>query len=151
MPADDRRAAAIRGGATGGCLCGAVRYRVTGRLRDVMNCHCSQCRRTHGHVAAYAAARRDDLELLEDAGLAWYASSPRARRGFCRTCGASLFWQPRDLDYIAIAAGTLDQPSGLKTVGHIHVRDKGDYYEIADTLPQHAAGADSKTRQDGLA
>jgi len=47
------RAEAVR--ATGGCLCGAVRYEVLGPLRDVVLCHCSHCRRTHGHVAAYAA------------------------------------------------------------------------------------------------
>ena len=137
-------------GATGGCLCGAVRYRIAGRLREVMNCHCSQCRRTHGHFAAYAAVRSDRLELTEEHGLAWYESSPKAARGFCRSCGASLFWRPGDLDYVAVAAGTLDAPTGLKTVAHIHVADKGDYYEISDDLPQHAAGAGATKRQEGL-
>ncbi|MGF1611134.1 MAG: GFA family protein [Kiloniellales bacterium] len=136
---------------SGGCLCGGVRYRVAGPLRDVMNCHCSQCRRAHGHFAAYAAARTRDLVLLRQGGLAWYASSERARRGFCRICGASLFWQPSELDYVAIAAGSLDQPSGLRTRGHIYVADKGDYYEIADDLAQYPGGADAGTRQGGLA
>lgn len=137
-------------GKTGGCLCGAVRYRIDGRLRSVINCHCSQCRRTHGHFAAYAAVRADRLTLTEAKGLTWYESSDRAARGFCRVCGASLFWRPRDLDYLAVAAGTLDAPTGLETVAHIHVADKGDYYEIADDLPQHPAGAGAAKRQEGL-
>jgi hypothetical protein len=121
---------------TGGCLCGAVRYEARGPLRDVVNCHCSRCRRTHGHVGAYTET--GDLTLLEDSGLAWYVADER-ERGFCRECGASLFWR-RDGDATtAIAAGTLDEPTGLKTVAHIYVDSKSDYYEIADDLPQHAA------------
>ncbi len=80
--------------ATGRCLCGAVRYQIRGPLRAVVNCHCGQCRRTHGNVAAYTSAARADLVLTEDHGLKWYRSSEVAQRGFCRDCGASLFWEP---------------------------------------------------------
>ncbi len=120
--------------ATGGCLCGAVRYEVRGPLRPVVNCHCGQCRRTHGNFAAYSSAARPDLVLTEDRGLKWYASSDYARRGFCGACGASLFWEPLGRDRIAIAAGGIDEPSGLKTIRHIFTAHKGDYYEIADGL-----------------
>jgi hypothetical protein len=61
----DRRP--IRG--TDGCLCGAVRYKVHGPLRDVVACHCSQCRRTSGHFAAFTATRPVDLLLVESEGL----------------------------------------------------------------------------------
>jgi hypothetical protein len=121
---------------TGGCLCGAVRYEARGPLRDVVNCHCSRCRRTHGHVGAYTETA--ELTLLEDRGLAWYVADGR-ERGFCRECGASLFWRREGDATTAIAAGTLDEPTGLRTVAHIYVASKGDYYEIADTLPQHPA------------
>lgn len=120
--------------ATGGCLCGAVRYAVRGDLRDVVDCHCGQCRRIHGHHGAYSAAAKVDLVVTVERGLAWYASSDVARRGFCRECGSTLFWEPLERDYVAIAAGSLDQPTGLKTVAHIHTADKADYYEIADDL-----------------
>jgi hypothetical protein len=121
---------------TGGCECGAVRYALSGRLRDVVNCHCGQCRRTHGHVAAYTAVARRGLELTESRGLKWYRSSTAARRGFCGECGASLFFDPDDRGHVAVAAGTLDDASGLKTRGHIYVAGKGAYYEIADGLEQ---------------
>ncbi len=51
--------------ATGGCLCGAVRYELQGRLRAVVACHCGQCRRTSGHYVAATAVRHDRLRLVE--------------------------------------------------------------------------------------
>jgi len=53
----------------GGCLCGAVRYRINGPLRDVFVCHCTVCARTHGGPAPYSACERGDLELVETRGL----------------------------------------------------------------------------------
>ena len=116
--------------ATGGCLCGAVRYEVRGPLRDVVVCHCSRCRRTHGHVAAYAACARSDLVLLDAATLRWYEADERGR-GFCSCCGASLFWRADGRESVSIAAGTLDPPTGLKTVRHIHTEDASDYYPLS--------------------
>ena len=120
--------------AAGGCLCGAVRYEIRGPLRDVVNCHCGQCRRTHGNVAAYTEAARADLVLTEDRGLKWYRSSKEGRGGFCGDCGASLFWERLGVDRVSVAAGGIDAPSGLTTVRHIFTAHKGDYYEIADRL-----------------
>ena len=125
--------------ATGGCLCCGVQFEVRGPLRDVIVCHCGQCRRTHGHVAAYASAARGDLVLTRDDGLRWYGSSGQARRGFCHSCGASLFWEPAGEARIGIAAGCLDRPTGLKTIRHVYVDDASDYYEITDGLPQDAS------------
>jgi hypothetical protein len=122
----------------GGCLCGAVRYEARGPLREVTVCHCGQCRKWHGASPGYTAANRDGFRLTSDKELAWYESSAFAKRGFCRKCGSSLFWQGNDRPHISIAAGTLDGPTHLKTTKHIYVADKGDYYDIADGLPQHA-------------
>jgi hypothetical protein len=125
---------------SGGCECGAVRFTVTGGLRDVVNCHCGQCRRFHGHVGAYTNAARADVHFAAERGLRWYRSSSFAQRGFCGECGASLFWQGDGGDTLSIAAGCLDAPTGLRTVGHIFVAHRGDYYEITDGLTQHADG-----------
>ena len=124
--------------ATGGCLCGAVRYEAPRPLRDVVLCHCGMCRRTHGHVAAYTAVPKAALTLREARGLKWFASSDKARRGFCGECGASLFWEPSGRDYVAIAAGTLDAPTRLATTLQIHVAGAGDYYAIDPTIPRRA-------------
>ncbi|MCB2055113.1 MAG: GFA family protein [Geminicoccaceae bacterium] len=120
----------------GGCLCGAVRYRVDGVLRPVVNCHCGQCRRTHGAFGPYTDCARADLTLLRDETLAHYRSSPDVRRSFCARCGSTLFWDRDGAPHISICAGTLDLPSGLSTAGHIYVADKADFYEIDDGLPR---------------
>jgi hypothetical protein len=119
----------------GGCLCGAVRYEVAGALRDVVLCHCEMCRRTHGHVGAYTAARKEALRMLEARGLKWYRSSGVARRGFCSECGATLFWEAGGSDTISIAAGTLDSPTGLSTAVQIFVDSAGDYYDVDPSIP----------------
>ena len=123
--------------ATGGCLCGGVRYEIRGDLGDVVACHCSQCARTSGNFVAAANCAVADLTLVSDGSLAWYRSSDIAERGFCNVCGGSLFWKAIDSDEIAVMAGTLDQPTGLHVAEHIYVGSKSDYYEITDGLRQH--------------
>lgn len=123
--------------AQGGCLCGSVRYRINSPLREVINCHCGQCRRTHGHYAAYTSVEQKGLDLVRSDGLKWYRSSKSAERGFCRDCGASLFWRRRSGAQVSVSAGTLDPPTRLRTAAHIYCKDAGDYYEISDTLPRH--------------
>jgi hypothetical protein len=134
-PAQDDR----QNNCQGGCLCGAVRYRVAGPLRPVIACHCSQCRRATGHYMAATAAAHAHISIEGADNLTWFDSSPTARRGFCRLCGSNLFWEGKDLPYISITAGSLDSPTGLKLDRHIYVADKGDYYEIADGAPQSQA------------
>jgi hypothetical protein len=126
--------------ASGGCLCGAVRYEVRGPLRPVVACHCTQCRRMTGHFLAATAAREGDLAISGGAALKWYAATPGARRGFCGACGSTLFWHGSGRDYVAIAAGSLDGATGLKLVQHIHTADKGDYYALDDGLPASPHG-----------
>jgi hypothetical protein len=121
---------------TGGCLCGDVSYEVDGPLRDISYCHCIQCRKTSGHYVAATAADLDTLNITRDEGLTWYRSSDSAERGFCRRCGSSVFWAPSHGRYMAIMAGTLDSPTGLKSQEHIWVDYKSDYYNLDDGLPR---------------
>lgn len=121
----------------GGCLCGAVRYRVTARLRPVVLCHCSQCRRWTGHIVAATASKLDRFYIESSENLAWYRASATARRGFCRVCGSSLFWRGDDSDYVAISAGTLDGPTGLAIAQQIYCLDRGDYYSLDPSIPAY--------------
>lgn len=136
--------------ATGRCLCGAVSYTVHGRLRDVILCHCEECARWGGYVGAFSAAGAEDVAIDGEEALGW-VDSPRsdrhARRGFCRECGSSLFWQPDDRERIHIAAGTLDRPTGLRITGHWYTRQAGDFDELADDgLPRDDELAAGKIR-----
>src|SRR3546814_11598617 len=111
----------------GGCACGAVRYRAAGDLRPVVACHCSQCRKAFTNYGAFTAVERAGLSIENEDEVTWHASSPGVRRGFCRHCGSALFWERRAADYISIAAGTLDQPSGMRQMRHIFAADKADF------------------------
>jgi hypothetical protein len=125
---------------SGACLCGAVRFRTKGRLRGVIYCHCSQCRKQTGHYVAATQAADADITIDGADKINWYAASPEARRGFCSICGSVLFWKDHSLDRISIMAGAFERPSGLAGQSHIFVADKGDYYEIDDGLPQFSDG-----------
>jgi hypothetical protein len=117
---------------TGGCACGAVTYEVTGTPTNVTCCHCSKCRRWHGHVGAYFGVERDGFRLVEQRGLRWWALNEKVRRGFCGECGSSLFWDEDGDARISICPGTMNAPTGLQSKAHIYVASKGDYYALAD-------------------
>ena len=119
----------------GDCLCGAVRYEITGPLRPVVACHCEQCRKTSGHYVSATAAARKDMILHGEAALRWYSSSETARRGFCVECGSNLFFDRDGRNTVAIMAGSLDKPTGLRTVGQIFTEEAGDYYELPQGVP----------------
>lgn len=121
----------------GGCLCGGVRYVARGKLRDVVYCHCSQCRRQTGLYFAATAVDKADLTLTSEAALRWYAASDYALRGFCGTCGSVLFWQAHAARHIAILAGSLDDPSGLQAASHICTEGRPMFYALCDGLPQY--------------
>jgi hypothetical protein len=131
--------------ASGRCICGAVAFEVRGDLRDVLLCHCTECRRWAGHVWAASAALFEELEFTEERGLRWIDSPDSAhdaRRGFCGECGSSLFWQVPGGERISVAAGCLDAPTGIETTGQIWTDSAGDYYELDESVPGHRREAE---------
>jgi hypothetical protein len=71
--------------------------------------------------------------------ITWFRSSEKVERGFCSTCGSSLFWNPTHRDWIGIAMGAFERPTNTKLRIHIFVADKGDYYDIGDGVPQYGS------------
>jgi hypothetical protein len=121
----------------GSCLCGAVSFEVACPLNPPDACHCSKCRKQSGHVFASTDVPRSAVTIAGESNLTWYRSSEKVRRGFCAVCGSSLFFDPLHKDWIGVAMGAFERPSGTRLAIHIHVADKGDYYEIIDGLPQN--------------
>ena len=122
---------------TGSCLCGGVRFEVTCELPAPDACHCVQCRKHSGHYFASTNVPRSAIAISGQGNVTWYQSSAKVRRGFCSKCGSSLFWDPPARDWIAVAMGAFDSPTGTHLAMHIFVVEKGDYYEIADGLSQN--------------
>lgn len=118
----------------GACLCGAVTFTVRKPSPRATACHCSQCRKQSGHHWASSTCADADLEVRGE--VRWFKASETAKRGFCPTCGSFLFWKMPSEDKISFSLGAIDGPTGLPLQRHIFATDKGDYYEIADGLPQ---------------
>ena len=118
----------------GSCLCGDVTFTVSAPPEGASVCHCGQCRRQSGHLWASAYVSDEAIEV--QGPVAWYEASAMARRGFCPRCGSFLFWKAHDEGTMSFALGALDAPTGLRLEKHIFVGDKGDYYDIADGVPQ---------------
>lgn len=129
---------------TGGCLCGAVRFEVTGPFRRAGWCHCERCRK-HSGAAAGVQGRvaRGDFRLLAGADrLVRYRPAPGAAvKVFCEECGSSLFggaWP--DGDEVSIRLGSLDGDPAIRPQYHTFVASKAAWNEIVDDLPRHPAG-----------
>lgn len=121
----------------GSCLCKSVSFEVAGTLPEPSACHCTICRKHTGHFEAGTDVPRSQVNIHGSENITWYHSSEKVRRGFCKTCGSSLFFDPIHRDWIGISMGAFDGPTETKLTKHIFVADKGDYYDIADGLPQN--------------
>lgn len=117
----------------GRCNCGGVAFTINADLAPPSLCHCGQCRWQSGHVWASTHIPDDSLTQTP---LRWMQSSPGIRRGCCGECGCFPFWKNEAQAGISVAMGTIDAPTGQRVARHIFVADKGDYGDIADTLPQ---------------
>ncbi len=130
----------MEGKTTGRCACGGVAYEVSGPLRQIVACHCDQCRRTSGHFVAATATRREYFRLSEQRSLKWFEAVAGFRRGFCTDCGSSLFFEEIGGERISIAAGSLDSGRGLAIAAHIYTGEKGGYYSIEESVSHSPRG-----------
>lgn len=125
---------------TGGCLCGAVRFQGALGDKGVVICHCKMCRRgASGPLMATRLAA--GVSLTESRGLQWWAGSEHGERGFCRECGATLFWRTRDAaagnDW-SVSAGVIDGDPEQHVRLQIYVDRAPNYYDIAADAPRIA-------------
>jgi hypothetical protein len=124
----------------GGCLCQRVTYEIVGELTDVLNCHCSMCRKLHAAAFRTRAKvnAKDWRTLTGEQFIKFYESSPGERKGFCSECGSSLFTKfDANPDVLGFPLGTLDTDPGVKAMRHVFVGSKAPWFDITDDLPQH--------------
>ena len=126
---------------TGGCLCGALRYRLDRRHLNAMHCHCQMCRKAHGTAfSTHVVCRPDQFEWLPGHdGRKAYVSSPGAAREFCPDCGAHVLVHGQSGDgNFAVPAGTLDGAPDITILGHMYVDEQVPWLELDDDLPRYA-------------
>jgi len=116
----------------GSCLCGAVRFRVACELPGPDACHCTQCRKSSGHYFSSTDVPKAAVAVEGEDKVTWFQSSEKVRRGFYGTCGSPLFWDPIFRDWIGVAMGAFEAPTGTRLAKHIFTASKGDYYDIGD-------------------
>ena len=124
----------------GGCLCGAVRFEITGPFLRAGHCHCSRCRRHSGTaVCTQGRVLRERFRLLSgEHHVRAYRDGGHAVKAFCTTCGASLFggtWP--DGPEVSIRLGAMDGDPGIRPQAHTFVASRAPWDEIMDELPQH--------------
>jgi hypothetical protein len=134
----------------GSCLCGGVKFEITGPLLRPLHCYCAFCRKQHGAAFRTRArvSRRDFHWVQGEALVTYYQATPGYSRGFCRVCGSPVLnraepdWplaaaHPETLTEYGIALATLDDDPGVRPESHTFVAGKAPWFEITDDLPQH--------------
>ena len=116
------------------CLCKGINMKIKGQFRPVINCHCIQCAKTHGNYAAYTSVLEENITYKSKSTLKWFVSSTKAKKGFCKKCGASVFFKRLSSKAVSVSAGLFKNPTKLKTKSHIYIHNKRDYYKISDNL-----------------
>jgi hypothetical protein len=119
---------------TGGCLCGAVRFRAAKVETDHEACHCGMCRRWAG--SPLFAASVENVEFEGEDNITAYDSSEWASRGFCSKCGSGLYYYLRPADRYIMCVGAFDEAAKFRLVGEIYIDHKPPGYEFAGNLPQ---------------
>ncbi|MDP4034539.1 MAG: GFA family protein [Pseudorhodobacter sp.] len=107
-------------------------------------CHCTQCRKLSGHYSASFETDEAGVAWQARASVAEYATPGGGQRGFCTTCGSSMYFRAADGAF-SVEAGVIGGPTGGRLDSHIFVANKGDYYSLDDGLPQHPGWPVSST------
>ena len=123
----------------GGCLCGAVRFSVSRSHLAGVHCYCDMCRKAHGGAFSTHVTMRRDQFALTRGTLKMYPSSTQGRREFCADCGSHILVHGQTADAsVAVPAGCFDGDPPVHITAHIFVAECVSWYEINDSLPQHA-------------
>ena len=119
----------------GKCLCGAVRFHAEGLETDFHACHCGMCRRWCGGSPFFCASVKS-VTFEGDENLGRYASSDWAERGFCKSCGTTLFYFLKPARQYSMSVGTFDDVTPFKLTREIYIDHKPAGYGLAGDHPR---------------
>lgn len=123
---------------SGSCLCGKVKYEISGVVGDIVHCHCETCRKAHGAAFSSVATVNDiDFNVSDRTLLKAYESSPGKSRYFCSCCGSQIYAKREGTAHLVLRLGTLDTDPKSKEARHIWVSEKASWYSINNNLPEH--------------
>lgn len=122
----------------GSCLCGKVKYSISGNVGDIVHCHCRTCRKAHASAfSSVAAVNDDEIEIAGSELLSGYESSEGKTRYFCSSCGTQIYAKKEGTSHIVLRLGSLDDDPGSAEINHIWVSQKASWYTIKSDLPTH--------------
>ncbi|MCJ8340303.1 MAG: GFA family protein [Pseudomonadales bacterium] len=122
----------------GSCLCGKVKYQISGKLGDIVHCHCQSCRKAHAAAFSSVASVSDsDFQLMSETPLSEFESSPGKHRYFCRNCGTQIYAKRVATEHIILRLGSLDDDPDATEKNHIWVSQKASWYSINGELPEY--------------
>jgi len=124
----------------GTCLCGAIRFTVSGSPRFCAHCYCPNCRRAHGAAfVTWAGFRQEQIQIVSGSDcLTRYLTDTGAARSFCGRCGSTLFYEgPRWPGEVHVALANLSDDANLQPAAHVYVDDRAPWWRISDELPQY--------------
>jgi hypothetical protein len=123
---------------TGSCGCGALHFTVTGKIRNVVNCHCSKCRKFSGAAfSSYAVIGADAFELTAgETELARFVLPGGTARHFCSCCGTPVFLvNPVYPAFRMLPLGILERPEELEPRMNIFCSTQLDWLGHLAELP----------------
>lgn len=131
----------------GSCLCGQIKFQVSGFSQQAAHCHCSMCRKFHGAAFGTLVQVTHLRWLSGESLLVDYVAPNRTTRTFCKHCGSSLGFRiageaSQDME---IAIATFDNEIPIKIDAHIYTDNKVCWYEVSDDLPQYREGRSPRT------
>ena len=123
---------------SGSCTCGKVRYEISGKVGDIVHCHCQTCRKAHGSAFSSVAPVLDkDFQLYGDEHLNSYESSNGKVRYFCSNCGTQIYAKRESTKHLILRLGSLDDDPSTREEKHIWVSQKASWYSLHSRLPEY--------------